>query len=62
MISTILQSKELSRLGQEDEPSLPNPPDLPDEKGTDVETSALNIHCCIHCIHCDSAIGCLCFF
>ena len=61
MISTILQSKELSRLGQEDEPS-PNPPDLPDEKGTDVETSALNIHCCIHCIHCDSAIGCLCFF
>ena len=43
MISTILQSKELSRLGQEDEP--PHPPDLPDEEGTDVETSALNIHC-----------------
>lgn len=31
---------ELSRLGQEDEPPLPNPPDCPDEKGTmDAETS-----------------------
>lgn len=32
---------ELSRLGQEDEPSLPNPPDLPDEKGEKVEIESM---------------------